>query len=76
MKWLELSLRAPSEYVEPLSVIFQRYGYGGVAVEQDGGFNPDEGEPEPDIPPPLSAHTCPWTQRRPIAKSRSALPLT
>ena len=50
MKWLELSLRAPSEYVEPLSVIFQRYGYGGVAVEQDGGFNPDEGEPEPDHP--------------------------
>ena len=50
MKWLELSLKAPSEYVEPLSVIFQRYGYGGVAVEQDGGFNPDEGEPEPDHP--------------------------
>ena len=48
MKWLELSLKAPSEYVEPLSVIFQRYGYGGVAVEQEGGYNPDEGEPEPD----------------------------
>ena len=47
MKWLELSLRAPSEYVEPLSVIFQRYGYGGVAVEQEGGFNPDEDEQEP-----------------------------
>ncbi len=47
MKWLELSLKAPSEYVEPLSVIFQRYGYGGVAVEQEGGYNPDEGE-EPD----------------------------
>ena len=48
MKWLELSLKAPSEYVEPLSVIFQRYGYGGVAVEQEGGYNPDEGEPEPE----------------------------
>ena len=47
MKWLELSIRAPSEYVEPLSVIFQRYGYGGVAVEQEGGFNPDEDKQEP-----------------------------
>ena len=44
MKWLELSLRAPAEYVEPLSVIFQRYGHGGVAVEQAGGHNPDEEE--------------------------------
>ena len=44
MKWLELSLRAPAEYVEPLSVIFQRYGYGGVAVELVGGYNPDEDE--------------------------------
>ena len=49
MKWLELSLRAPSEYVEPLSVIFQRYGYGGVAVEQEGGFNPDEDDQEPEF---------------------------
>jgi ribosomal protein L11 methyltransferase len=44
MKWLELSLRAPTEYVEPLSVIFQRHGYGGVAVELVGGYNPDEDE--------------------------------
>ena len=48
MKWLELSLRAPAEYVEPLSVIFQRHGYGGVAVEQVGGYNPDEDETAPD----------------------------
>ena len=47
MNWLELSLRAPSEYVEPLSVIFQRYGYGGVVVELAGGYNPDEGETAP-----------------------------
>ncbi|MBI4281894.1 MAG: 50S ribosomal protein L11 methyltransferase [Chloroflexi bacterium] len=46
MKWLELSLRAPAEYVEPLSVVFQRHGYGGVAVELAGGYNPDEGETE------------------------------
>ncbi|MFH1560773.1 MAG: 50S ribosomal protein L11 methyltransferase [Chloroflexota bacterium] len=48
MKWLELSLRAPAEYVEPLSVVFQRYGYGGVAVESLGGYNPDEGETAAD----------------------------
>ena len=44
MKWLELSVRTPPEFVEPLSQIFYRYGHGGVAVEQEGGFNPDEGE--------------------------------
>lgn len=44
MKWLELSVRTPPEFVEPLSQIFYRYGHGGVAVEQDGGYNPDEGE--------------------------------
>jgi ribosomal protein L11 methyltransferase len=48
MKWLELSIQAPTEYVEPLSVIFQRYGYGGVAVEVLGGYNPDEGETQPE----------------------------
>ena len=50
MKWLELSVRVPAEYVEPLSVVFQRYGYGGVAVELTGGYNPDEGEMQPDDP--------------------------
>lgn len=44
MKWIELSVRTPQEFVEPLSQIFYRYGHGGVAVEQDGGYNPDEGE--------------------------------
>jgi len=44
LKWLELSVRTPPEFVEPLSQIFYRYGHGGVAVEQEGGFNPDEGE--------------------------------
>ncbi|MBF8267636.1 MAG: Ribosomal protein methyltransferase [Dehalococcoidia bacterium] len=50
MKWLELSLKAPSEYVEPLSVIFQRYGYGGVAVEQVGGPDAEDDEGEGDYP--------------------------
>ena len=48
-EWLELSIETPPEYVEPLSEIFHRYGEGGVAVEQPGGFNPDEGE-SPPIP--------------------------
>ena len=49
-EWLELSIETPPEYVEPLTEIFLRYGEGGVAVEQPGGFNPDEGEspPTPD----------------------------
>ena len=51
MKWLELSVDAPAEFVEPLSHIFHRYGHGGVAMEEPGGFNPDEGEapPTPDV---------------------------
>ena len=44
MDWLELSVRTPPEFVEPLSQIFYRYGHGGVAVAMEGGFNPDEGE--------------------------------
>lgn len=47
MKWLELSVTTPPEFVEPLSQIFYRYGHGGVAVELEGGHNPDEGEPPP-----------------------------
>ena len=44
MKWVEFSVRTPSEFVEPLSQIFARYGDGVVAVEPDQGFDPDEGE--------------------------------
>ena len=50
MKWLELSLITPSEYVEPLSLIFHRYGHGGVAEETEVDYNPDEGEVMPDTP--------------------------
>ena len=50
MKWLELSLITPSEYVEPLSLIFNRYGHGGVAEEIEVDYNPDEGEMMPDNP--------------------------
>lgn len=44
MQWLELSVTAPGEYVEPLVEVFRRYGGQPVVVEERGGFNPDEGE--------------------------------
>lgn len=47
MRWLELSIEAPGEYAEPLVHLFARHGDGRVAVEQAGGFNPDEGEGPP-----------------------------
>ena len=56
MKWLELSIEAPPEFVEPLSQIFYRYGHGGVAIEAEGGFNPDEGE-APPIPQMVTLKT-------------------
>ena len=48
MKWIELSVQTPPEFVEPLSQIFHRYGHGGIALETVGGYNPDEGESAPD----------------------------
>ena len=66
-EWIELSIDAPPEYVEPLSEIFYRYGEGGVAVEQPGGFNPDEGE-TPPVPDRVTLKTYlprdPTTDRR------------
>ena len=47
LKWLELSVKSPSEFVEPLSEIFYRYGHRGVALEMEGGYSPDEGEAPP-----------------------------
>ena len=51
MKWIELTCDVPPEYAEPMSEIFHRYGHGGVAIEQEAGYNPDEGEspPVPDF---------------------------
>ncbi len=50
--WLELSVVTPGEFTEPIVHLFARHGEGRVAVEQQGGFNPDEGEsgPPPDAP--------------------------
>lgn len=47
MDWLELSVQASPELVEPLVELFQRYGRRQVVVEEAGGFNPDEGELPP-----------------------------
>jgi len=44
IKWLELRLDCPPEFAEPLSSVFYRYANGGVVIEQQGGYNPDEGE--------------------------------
>ncbi len=47
MTLVEFSIRAPSEFVEPVSELFSRYGEQGVVVELDDGYNPDEGESPP-----------------------------
>jgi len=47
LRWMELSVTTSPEFVEPLSEIFYRYGHGGVAIEEAGGYNPDEGETPP-----------------------------
>lgn len=48
MRWLQLSIKAPPEYVEPLTHLFNIHGEGSASVERPGGYNPDEGEtPDP-----------------------------
>ena len=42
--WLELSVEAAPEFVEPLSQIFFQYSGGLVAIEEEGGYNPDDYE--------------------------------
>ena len=44
MDFLELKVQSPAELVEPLVQLFQTYGKQRVAVEEAGGYNPDEGE--------------------------------
>ena len=48
MTLVEFSVRTPAEFVEPLSQLFRRYGEGGVVIEQDGGYIPDDGETHPE----------------------------
>lgn len=48
--WLELKVEVPFEFVEPVAELFRRFGKGGVAIEEAGGWNPDEGETAPERP--------------------------
>ncbi|MBI4339780.1 MAG: 50S ribosomal protein L11 methyltransferase [Chloroflexi bacterium] len=50
MDWLELSIQAPAEYVEPLSEIFRRYSDGNVAVQTEGDWDPDNDPGQADPP--------------------------
>jgi len=56
VKWLELCVDVPPEFVEPISHIFYKYGYGGVSIESPADFNPDEGEVAP-VPETFSVRT-------------------
>ena len=63
MQWLELSVTAPPEYVEPLVEMFRRYSGQQVVVEESGGFNPDEGEtPLPEAPVLVKTY-LPWDRK-------------
>ncbi len=46
--WPELKIEAPFEFFEPIAELFRRYCKGGVAIENAGGWNPDEGESPPE----------------------------
>ena len=53
MKWSELSIHTPPEYVEPLSELFRRYGEGGVVIEELGDWDPDS-DHVPSGPPDIA----------------------
>jgi ribosomal protein L11 methyltransferase len=48
--WIEFKVEVPFEFVEPVAELFRRFGKGGVAIEEAGGWNPDEGESRPERP--------------------------
>ena len=54
MAWLELSVVTPAEFTEPIVHLFAKHGEGRVAVEQQGGYNPDEGETGPPEDAPVT----------------------
>ncbi|MBI4201314.1 MAG: 50S ribosomal protein L11 methyltransferase [Chloroflexi bacterium] len=57
VKWLELSVRTTPEYVEPFAELFRRYGEGGVVVEQQGDWDPDNDPAEPGPPATVVVRT-------------------
>ena len=46
--WLEFKIEVPFEFVEPMAELFRKFGKGGVAIEQAGGWDPDIGESQPE----------------------------
>ena len=68
-RWIEVSIEAPPEFVEPLSHIFLKYGHGGVAVEQVAEYSPDEGE-QPPIPEYVTIKT--YIPKDPTAARRQS----
>lgn len=66
-RWLQLSIKTPPEYVEPLTHLFNLHGEGSASVERPGGFNPDEGE-APD--PAAWVTVCGWLPVDPTTESR------
>ncbi|MEX2431390.1 MAG: 50S ribosomal protein L11 methyltransferase [Dehalococcoidia bacterium] len=60
-QWLELSIEVPFEFVEPVAELFRRYGKGGVAIEEAGGWNPDEGERQAPNPSAIVRTYMPQT---------------
>ena len=56
-KWLELSVGTTPEYVEPLSELFRRYGEGGVVVQLEGDWDPDNDPADPGPPTSVTVTT-------------------
>lgn len=71
MNWSELSIRTPPEYVEPLSEVFRRYGEGGVVVEEEGDWDPDDGPLPPG--PPISVTVRTYLPQDATYRSRKAM---
>ncbi len=59
--WLELKVKVPFEFVEPVAELFRRFGKGGVAIEEAGGWDPDEGEAQPERPSAILRTYMPQT---------------
>ncbi len=51
MHWIQISVVVSPEYIEPVSHLFATHCCGGIAIEQPGGYNPDEGESPPQDAP-------------------------
>jgi len=56
MNWLEFSIDATSEFVEPIVETLMKFAHGGVSIENQSTYNPDEGETlDTDLPVTIKA---------------------